>query len=157
MKLVVVRSDNDIGETIREVTGHYWNHIGMLVNNQRYLDFSHDIQTISNLDDIAGEYEIIDDGRDNYHMNESTYVSFLTAEYDTKAIEKLYRRFLRGTRDMTPIQSSSFHYTCSNLIAYQFHVRQKRFDPDGFLYHWSQTTPQDFYDVLGKDDEKKSR
>jgi hypothetical protein len=142
MRMILLHTENELAEKIRDVTNSHWNHIGVLVNNKCFLDFSHDEKKLTRIDSLVDEHLIIDDGRYNYEVFRDVNANYAVAKYDLRNIIKLHDKIVASGRDHDNIQSGENHFTCSNLIA---HAYVHNLPLKHKVYHWSQATPEDFY------------
>lgn len=142
MRLIFTREEGEISDAICKATNSEWSHVGVLMNNKRFMDFSHTDKIIRNVDELVMPYEVvhtpIDRGQLDYHL----YNLFQLAEYDVPAIIETYKKLRRGGRDLESVQSHPFAFTCSNLIT---HAVENITRKPLFKHHWSQTSPEDLW------------
>jgi hypothetical protein len=146
LKLVIIETHGEIADRIKEATYSPWTHIGVLINHNHYIDFDYEHHETKSLESLTDYYEILDDKRHNPDVLSRVKSDLEFAVYDLRAIIRLDQK-LKTSRDHEDISSGKHHYTCSNVIAKAYTLYG---EPRHQVYHWSQATPQDFYDMFGE-------
>ena len=147
MRMILLHTEGELADSIREITQSYWSHIGVMLNNNQFFDFSHDEKKIATINDLVEEYQIIDDGRYNHEVYCDVQHNYNVAKYDVKSIIKLNNKLKEGGRDNDNIQNAQTHFNCANLISHAY-VNNPPLKHQ--KYHWSQATPEDFWRMFGE-------